>query len=87
MHKTFLKYTIIKVRQKISYSAFVKKQTVVELFCRQILSTLSLTKSYENDDCLKVMEYMDEFTKTSSLSNCFMLLIKLNAAQGDNEIA
>ena len=87
MQKTFLKYTIIKVRQKISYEAFIKKHTVVELFCHKILLTYKLTKNKNYvDHSLKVMEYMDEFTKTSSLNNCFMLLIKLNAARGDFEI-
>ena len=32
------------------------------------------------------MEYMDEFTKTNTLSNCFLLLMKLYAAEGDEEI-
>lgn len=88
MQKTFLKYTIIKIRQKISYSAFLRKQTVLELFCRQILMSYKMTQS-QNDlvNSQKVMQHMDEFTKTSSLSSCFLLLMKLNAAQGDVDIA
>ena len=36
MKKTYLKYLIFKVRQKLSYSAFLKNQTILELFAHVI---------------------------------------------------
>ena len=48
MQKTYLKYTIIKVRQKISYEAFIRKYTVMELFCRQILISYNLTQDKQH---------------------------------------
>ena len=35
--KVYLKYLILKIRAKISYIAFVKKMTIVELFASTIL--------------------------------------------------
>jgi len=32
-----MKYLILKVRNKISYIAFIKKYTIIELFCKTIL--------------------------------------------------
>lgn len=40
MRSTYLKYLIIKFRQKISFIAFKKKMSIVELFCDAI------TRSY-----------------------------------------
>lgn len=39
MRKTYIKYLIQKFRQKISYIAFTKKMTIVELFCTAIKKT------------------------------------------------
>lgn len=40
MRKAYLKYLIIKFRQKISFIAFKKKMSIIELFCDAI------TRSY-----------------------------------------
>ena len=37
-----MKYLILKVRAKISYMAFVKKMTVIELFATTILKTYEM---------------------------------------------
>ena len=42
MRKTYLKYLIIKLRIKISFIAFKKKMTLVELICNSILKTYNL---------------------------------------------
>ena len=34
---TYRKYLILKIRQKISYEAFIQKKTVIELIARQVL--------------------------------------------------
>ena len=39
MRKTYIKYLIQKFRQKVSYIAFTKKMTIVELFCTAIKKT------------------------------------------------
>lgn len=39
LKKVCLKYTILRVRHKISYCAFLKKKTIPELLIEQILST------------------------------------------------
>ena len=36
-----LKYTIMKIRSKISFSAFIKRMTIQELFLNQILKSFS----------------------------------------------
>ena len=40
-----MKYLILKVRAKISYMAFVKKMTVIELFATTILNSYETMKS------------------------------------------
>jgi hypothetical protein len=39
MRKVALKYTIIKIRYKLSYTAFEKQETIGELFMRRILKS------------------------------------------------
>lgn len=39
MLKTALKYKIIRIRSKISFLAFEKRQTILELFLRKILES------------------------------------------------
>lgn len=36
MQKVYFKYLLMKVKQKISYHAFIKKQTINELFLEAI---------------------------------------------------
>ena len=40
--KVFIKYTILSVRQKISFSALIKKKTILELFIDTIQKFYSL---------------------------------------------
>ena len=43
--KVYMKYLILKVRAKISYMAFVKKMTVIELFATTILNSYETLKN------------------------------------------
>lgn len=42
MIKATLRYTILKIRAKISYHAFLKKETILQQFIKQILKTNNL---------------------------------------------
>ena len=42
--KVCLKYTILKIRHKISYMAFMQKKTIPELFIKQIQATHTFLK-------------------------------------------
>ena len=46
MTKTAMKYKILRVRAKLSYEAFIKKQTLAEMFISKILDTWNLFKEY-----------------------------------------
>ena len=46
MIKTEIRYKILRIRCKISLMAYIKKQTVVELLMRTILSTSINLKKY-----------------------------------------
>lgn len=39
MHEAHLKYLFIKIKMKISFTAFVRQETIVELWLKQILKT------------------------------------------------
>ena len=41
LQKTMVKYTIMKIRSKISFSAFIKRITIQELILNQILKSYS----------------------------------------------
>ena len=40
-----MKYLILKVRAKISYMAFIKKMTVIELFATTIINSYNTMKA------------------------------------------
>ena len=47
MRKVYLKYLIMRIRSKISFMAFMKRQTILELFIKAILRSynhLTMTK-------------------------------------------
>lgn len=39
MHEAYLKYLFIKMKMKISFTAFIRQETIVELWLKQILKT------------------------------------------------
>lgn len=41
MESVFQKYNLIRVRQKISFSGLIKKQTMVELWLKQIMCSFT----------------------------------------------
>jgi hypothetical protein len=43
--KVYMKYLILKVRAKISYMAFIKKMTVIELFATTIINSYNTMKA------------------------------------------
>jgi len=42
MKKTYFKYLLFKIRNKISYIAFKKRYTISELFCKTILMSMGI---------------------------------------------
>lgn len=73
--KVILKYTIMRVRSKISYQAFARKMTICEMFCQTILyccGKMILTESID-DPWIYPKETVDSFDKMmrSSCTNIF----------------
>jgi hypothetical protein len=48
--KVCLKYTILIIRNKISYSAFLQNKTIIELFISNIKQTFDFLKPANSDD-------------------------------------
>lgn len=51
--KAMTHYNILRVKQKLSYSAFLRSKTIKELWLGQILQTLNMlmrTKQFEETD-------------------------------------
>lgn len=86
---TNLKYLILRVRQKISYEAFRQGKTSMELIVLQILKSLNILILHGDIDgttrTKKAQQVMDAFS-SSHLSNCFRMLIQLNALEGNVEL-
>ena len=55
MKKTALKYSILRIRQKISFMAFMKKMTIQELILQTIV------KSHEKFEAEGQIPVMDPF--------------------------
>lgn len=53
--RVYFKYQVLKIRHKISYSAFEKRMTIPELLCRQILTTYDL--------CIKEERFTEDLHK------------------------
>ena len=54
-----MKYLILKVRAKISYMAFIKRMTIIELFATTILKCIEIQKNegiYQRDEEYKLQE-------------------------------
>ena len=79
-----MKFLTLKVRQKISFEAFLKNYTVSELFLDQILSSyhqlinFGLLRAQIATE--KVQECYEEII-TGELNACFKVLIQLNLEQ------
>ena len=39
MHEAYMKYLFIKIKMKISFMAFIRQETIAELWLRQMLKT------------------------------------------------
>ena len=76
---------IVKLRSKISFSAFLKGQTISELFATQILN--SYLRLSQDEQILhlyptqKVQDCYEEII-AGELQECFKVLMKLNIEQG-----
>ena len=82
--KTMLKYTIIRIRNKISFEAFTRKMTISELFCRTILYSLgkcTLTHSYHKEvPVIYPEETINKFEAimNSNLVNILPMIVEMN---------
>ena len=85
MKKIFLKYIILKVRNKISYIAFHKKQTICELFIRAIYASYTIlvrvgdlepiedeTEVQKNYDKIINSDYASTFKAVMGVNNLLM---------------
>ena len=84
MRKTYLKYLITKFRQKISYIAFRKKMTIVELFCTAIRkSYVTLVKEgsieVKQEDLDRDNMLYDQMMSGSNVNALFKTIMKMNA--------
>ena len=78
------KYTLMKIRNKISYMAFLKRNTVQELLCNAILNSFNeLVKWKEVTPRKMDMVFDDEDVfaniKQKSITNVLKLVMKINS--------
>ena len=83
MRKSYLKYLIIKFRQKISFIAFKKKMSIIELFCDAI------TRSYnqlvfegkiqiDELNLVRQNQVYDQMMNGTEVRSLFINIMKLN---------
>ena len=77
MSRTFFNYRLIRIRAKISYEAFLKQMTVMEMFCYQILDTFTLYHAQETK-FVKNMHKAFSTTKFLSFHACLSFLMEVN---------
>ena len=82
MKKAMLKYTILKIRSKISFYAFYSRNTIVQLFIGQMLKTDKCLNGqpdiFEDQEILKEFYYL----LTRGCTEFFQFIIRLNLKQG-----
>ena len=64
-----MKYTILKIRHKISYSAFLEKKTIPELLIGQILTTYRMLQRNKVIPINDMKDYQNELVFRSMMNN------------------
>ena len=86
MIKTSLRYTILRIRQKISFMAFKKHQTVSELICQTIVNISDrqqkdgLIMDFRDSDLQFMMEQRKTFHTIieGDIGSTFLTIMRLN---------
>lgn len=82
MHKTLLKYKILRIRAKISYEAFISRQTISEMFMTRILDTFNLfeeNKIIQGDNIKRTTEIAIQRLMMGDMTNTFQTVLEFNA--------
>ena len=82
MTKTMLRFTILRIRAKISYHAYMNRNTIMEHFMKQTTKSNRIFNGHsqllrENEKLIE--EFLDSI-KTTSLKGVFENIIKINNA-------
>ena len=78
MMYTLQKYRIMKIRMKISFTAFLKRMTVFELFATTILNSIqTLPKNVTQMPSSCIKRYFDRIME-GNLSSCFLALADIS---------
>lgn len=81
MINTLAKYKIFRVRQKISYHAFLKRMTISEIFLDQVKSTFdTFAHAGVIDLNSKDKKTLDEFEKllSGNITKCLNIIVRIN---------
>mmetsp|Transcript_31393 Transcript_31393/g.48006 ORF Transcript_31393/g.48006 Transcript_31393/m.48006 type:complete len:142 (-) Transcript_31393:1818-2243(-) len=78
------RYTLMKIRAKISYMAFLKRMTIQELFCTAILNSYNELVRLKEVNIRKMDEVFNEEEvqlniQNQSISNVLKLVMKINS--------
>jgi hypothetical protein len=84
-----MKFKLMRIRSKISYQAFIKKQTIAENLMQSVLDTYDLViKLGERKESTKMQQMNDknifEQIIKDSLLAALRIVIKVNIEQKDN---
>ena len=89
MKKTLTKYSILRIRQKISFMAFMKKMTVLEMIMESVLRTHDLFVQEESIPLYDplLLEKHEIFNKIlfDEQPTAFMAIMKINTLSHDND--
>ena len=90
MSKTAFKYTLMRIRSKLSYQAYLKKMTIPELIISQCLTSYNIFlragihKNYYNEQSLR--QFRDVIHNENNMSVKTALLMKLNIMEFGSDL-
>ena len=91
MRKTYLKYLLLRIRAKLSYMAFIRRQTIVEMIVTQIYKSYKILSEAR---CIPKTQHhsrilhkkFDEIFK-GDMKNMFHHIVDLNIMIREEEAA